>query len=181
MVLPTLTHDFCWLFQIKVEYCFDFYHRVRTVTRDFGFNEVTSKQFLCCCDEIYFFSFMLILNRLCWTYGWFKIWYYSSSPVPNSVLCTANFSIPYLKSHKFKEFDVWIFNFRMSYKDFVSNYQKLEICYLGPDSLALEEEKQGKRKFEGKLFEGSWRPRVNAGGCRNYPGNIYIFKGIYFY
>ena len=68
----------------------------------------------------------------------------------------------------------------MSYKDFVGNYQKLEICYLGPDSLALEEEKQGKRKFEGKLFEGSWRPRVNAGGCRNYPGNIYVYVYVHF-
>lgn len=57
---------------------------------------------------------------------------------------------------------------RMAYKDFVKNFEKLEICFLGPDSLAEKEEKQGKRKWEGMLFEGSWRKRVNAGGCRNY-------------
>ncbi|ESN95936.1 hypothetical protein HELRODRAFT_185955 [Helobdella robusta] len=58
--------------------------------------------------------------------------------------------------------------FWMSYKDFVRNFEKLEICFLGPDSLNEHEEKTGKRKWEGILFEGSWRKRVNAGGCRNY-------------
>ena len=53
----------------------------------------------------------------------------------------------------------------MSFKDFVSNYQRLEICFLGPDSLS---EVEG-RGWEGSLFEGGWKRRVNAGGCRNYP------------
>ena len=50
----------------------------------------------------------------------------------------------------------------------MSNFEKLEICYLGPDSLAEKERRAGKKKWEGILFEGSWRKRVNAGGCRNY-------------
>lgn len=58
--------------------------------------------------------------------------------------------------------------FWMSYADFAKEFEKLEICYLGPDSLAERERKAGKKKWEGILFEGSWRKRVNAGGCRNY-------------
>jgi len=57
----------------------------------------------------------------------------------------------------------------MSFKDFVSNYELLEVCYLGPDSVSIGEIKDGKVKWEGSLFEGSWKRRVNAGGCRNYP------------
>jgi len=59
----------------------------------------------------------------------------------------------------------------MSFEDFVSNFQRLEICYLGPDTLAVanddEEEDPDKHKWEGNLFEGGWKRRVNAGGCRN--------------
>lgn len=57
---------------------------------------------------------------------------------------------------------------RMSFKDFSSNYERLEICFLGPDSLADFEEKKGTRKWEGCLFEGAWHRRVNAGGCSNF-------------
>jgi len=51
----------------------------------------------------------------------------------------------------------------------VNNFQRLDICYLGPDSLS-DDGMSGRMKWEGTLFEGSWRRRVNAGGCRNYPG-----------
>jgi len=56
----------------------------------------------------------------------------------------------------------------MSFRDFMNNFQRLDICYLGPDSLS-DESQSGRTKWEGVLFEGSWRRRVNAGGCRNYP------------
>lgn len=61
---------------------------------------------------------------------------------------------------------------RMSFNDFTSNFERLEICFLGPDSLTDNEGKGRKGKWEEYLFEGSWRRRVNAGGCRNYPGTI---------
>jgi len=57
---------------------------------------------------------------------------------------------------------------RISFRDFVNNFQRLDICYLGPDSLS--DDKSGRMKWEGMLFEGGWRRRVNAGGCRNYSG-----------
>jgi len=58
----------------------------------------------------------------------------------------------------------------MSYRDFVANFQRLEICYLGPDSkISVDEEDEDAEahKWEGTLFEGGWKTRVNAGGCRN--------------
>jgi calpain len=62
--------------------------------------------------------------------------------------------------------------FWMSYTDFLSNFQRLEICYLGPDSLKAAEG-QTEHKWEGTLFEGGWKRRVNAGGCRNYPSTFW--------
>jgi calpain len=67
--------------------------------------------------------------------------------------------------------------FWMSFKDFTSSFQRLEICYLGPDSLGDCDKGDGRasrKKWEGALFEGSWRRRVNAGGCRNYPSTFWI-------
>jgi calpain len=54
--------------------------------------------------------------------------------------------------------------FWMSYKDFVSNYQRLEIVFLGPDSL---QDADAGRSYHSSLFEGAWKRKVNAGGCRN--------------
>ncbi|ELU07534.1 hypothetical protein CAPTEDRAFT_167979 [Capitella teleta] len=62
--------------------------------------------------------------------------------------------------------------FWMAYKDWVENFQRLEIVYLGPDTLLEDDEGDewdAVRKWEGHLMEGSWRKRVNAGGCRNFP------------
>ena len=52
-------------------------------------------------------------------------------------------------------------------KYFQREFQRLEICYLGPDTL-VESDDIGA-KWEGCLMEGSWKRRVNAGGCSNYP------------
>nr|XP_022333307.1 calpain-B-like isoform X3 [Crassostrea virginica] len=57
--------------------------------------------------------------------------------------------------------------FWMSFDDFSKNFEKLEICNLGPDSLE-EDELDGKKRWEGHTENGEWIPRVNAGGCRNY-------------
>jgi calpain, invertebrate len=63
--------------------------------------------------------------------------------------------------------------FWMSYKDFVSNFDRLEICYLGPDSLVKDEELKGTRKWESCSFDGAWHRRINAGGCRNYKSTFW--------
>ncbi|KAK7103835.1 hypothetical protein V1264_018654 [Littorina saxatilis] len=57
--------------------------------------------------------------------------------------------------------------FWMSFKDFTAEFQKLEICNLGPDSLD-EEDLGDKKRWEMHKEHGAWVPRVNAGGCRNY-------------
>ena len=55
---------------------------------------------------------------------------------------------------------------RMTFTDFHENFQRMEICYLGPDSMIPEQEED---RWECKLMEGAWKRNVNAGGCRNYP------------
>lgn len=60
----------------------------------------------------------------------------------------------------------------MSFQDWQNNFQKLEICNLGPDSLDEEERAQGKIRWEATAEVGEWIPRVNAGGCRNYLGML---------
>lgn len=62
-------------------------------------------------------------------------------------------------------------HFRMSFKDFTENFQKLEICNIGPDSLN-EEMLTNKKRWEAHKENGAWTRRVNAGGCRNYLGKI---------
>ncbi|CAG5125959.1 unnamed protein product [Candidula unifasciata] len=57
--------------------------------------------------------------------------------------------------------------FWMSFKDFTANFQKLEICNLGPDSLD-EDDLDNKKKWECFKENEAWIKRVNAGGCRNY-------------
>ncbi|XP_060077139.1 calpain-B-like isoform X2 [Ylistrum balloti] len=58
--------------------------------------------------------------------------------------------------------------FWMSFSDWKTNFQKLEICNLGPDSLDEEEIQAGGKRWEATCESGSWVPKVNAGGCRNY-------------
>nr|AAW26622.1 SJCHGC01809 protein [Schistosoma japonicum] len=61
--------------------------------------------------------------------------------------------------------------FWMSYQDFVSNFEKLEICHLGPQSMG---EMQGNRVWEMCIEEGCWKRRVSAGGCRNFLDTFWI-------
>ncbi|XP_067844836.1 calpain-2 catalytic subunit-like [Heptranchias perlo] len=54
--------------------------------------------------------------------------------------------------------------FWMSFSDFLSNFSRVEICNLTPDTLASDE----VHKWSVMTFNGSWRSGSTAGGCRNY-------------
>lgn len=55
--------------------------------------------------------------------------------------------------------------FWISITDFAREFTKLEICHLGPD---YSDDKSQKKRWEMTPANGSWRRRVNAGGCRNF-------------
>jgi calpain len=55
--------------------------------------------------------------------------------------------------------------FWISFPDFFREFTKLEICHLGPD---YSDDTSPKRRWEMTAQNGSWRKRVNAGGCRNF-------------
>uniref|UniRef100_A0A8C5B989 Calpain 9 n=1 Tax=Gadus morhua TaxID=8049 RepID=A0A8C5B989_GADMO len=54
--------------------------------------------------------------------------------------------------------------FWMEFEDFKSNYDKVEICNLTPDSLV----ENTPHHWEVSWFEGNWIRGSTAGGCRNY-------------
>ncbi|XP_055380828.1 calpain-A-like [Condylostylus longicornis] len=58
--------------------------------------------------------------------------------------------------------------FWMSFHDFLSNFDRVEICNMSPDSLSEEQRHDGRRRWEMSVFEGEWTPGVTAGGCRNF-------------
>ncbi|XP_045457463.1 calpain-B [Melitaea cinxia] len=59
--------------------------------------------------------------------------------------------------------------FWMSFKDFTTHFDRVEICNLNPDSLDPEECPEGcTKKWEMSVFEGEWVTGVTAGGCRNF-------------
>jgi len=55
--------------------------------------------------------------------------------------------------------------FWISFKDFMREFSKLEICHLGPE---YSDGGSAKKRWEMTPQNGSWRRRVNAGGCRNF-------------
>ncbi|KAK3800956.1 hypothetical protein RRG08_001204 [Elysia crispata] len=56
--------------------------------------------------------------------------------------------------------------FWMTFEDFKKNFDLLEVCHLGVDSLELETDPS--IEWVSRKEHGSWVRRVSAGGCRNY-------------
>ncbi|CAD5234502.1 unnamed protein product [Bursaphelenchus xylophilus] len=62
--------------------------------------------------------------------------------------------------------------FWMSFKDFVQNFEKMEVCNLGPEVMEeifeMTGVKANKDVWATNSHDGSWRQGSTAGGCRNY-------------
>lgn len=67
----------------------------------------------------------------------------------------------------------WPFFFRISYKDVLKHFSKLEICNLGPETMVSVNGGSVQKlsiTWQANIFGGSWTNGVSAGGCRNNPG-----------
>lgn len=63
---------------------------------------------------------------------------------------------------------------RMSYHDFLRNFEKLEICHLDPETAdVVQSARPVKRSWKTEVFDGSWVKNATAGGCRNFLGRKY--------
>ena len=56
--------------------------------------------------------------------------------------------------------------FRMSFRDFSANFQRLEICNLDADDVT--DFNDDDVTFQCQQLHGAWKKNVNAGGCRNF-------------
>jgi len=68
----------------------------------------------------------------------------------------------------------------MSFKDFMSHFDRLEICNLSPDSLE-DDLAQGKTKWNMNILEGAWVAGETAGGCRNFIGIVFASPTVVFF
>jgi len=85
-------------------------------------------------------------------------------------------------------FQLRIVTSRISYSDFVKTFTHLEVVHLDAETSRDEPSLHSKHTWQMKLYQGSWRRGVTAGGCRNNQGlispsliNHYILILIYIY
>ncbi|KAL7987586.1 hypothetical protein Chor_006505, partial [Crotalus horridus] len=62
--------------------------------------------------------------------------------------------------------------FWMKFEDFLSHFDKVEICNLTPDAL----EDNAAHKWEVSIHQGSWVRGATAGGCRNFIGLHFMLQ-----
>lgn len=63
---------------------------------------------------------------------------------------------------------------RISYSDFVKTFTHLEVVHLDAETSRDEPSLHSKHTWQMKLYQGSWRRGVTAGGCRNNQGLIIV-------
>lgn len=60
----------------------------------------------------------------------------------------------------------------MSYEDFAANFEKLEICHLGPEVMDEIERMTGSKvkqeNWTTNSIEATWVKGRSAGGCKNF-------------
>lgn len=64
---------------------------------------------------------------------------------------------------------------RISYSDFVKTFTHLEVVHLDAETSRDEPSLHSKHTWQMKLYQGSWRRGVTAGGCRNNQGSFKYF------
>lgn len=65
--------------------------------------------------------------------------------------------------------------FWMAFVDFISNFTHLECVHLDSDTSRDEPSLADKsRRWSMRLYQGSWKRGVSAGGCRNNPDTFHI-------
>jgi calpain len=69
----------------------------------------------------------------------------------------------------------------MSFQDFVDNFERLEICNLGPEVFdevsqmtGVSASNNATERWSTYTANGAWRSGETAGGCRNNRKPIYI-------